>query len=45
MSIKDYETKVKEAIRKENAEKLQAYEREKEENDKSILSFKALLEA
>lgn len=44
MGIKDYETKVKEEVKRENLEKLTGYEREKEENEKSIQNFKDLLQ-
>lgn len=43
MSIKDYETKVKEEIRKENTEKLNAYVTEKAENEKSLEDYKRML--
>jgi valyl-tRNA synthetase len=41
MNIKDYETKVKEEIRKEQKEKLDSYEQEKAENEKSMAELKS----
>jgi len=45
MNIKDYELKVKEEVKKDNAEKIVAYQTERKENEKSIEEYKKLLEA